>query len=248
MKKFYPRIQGLAYAIFLFFASWSSGFAAEPSDLKYHPLVGIPGFTNTGSQSLPEFVNAVYILVIIIALLIGVVRIAFAGVKYSLSDVITHKEDAKKDIGGVLLGLAILLLPFIVLWTINPNLVKLDVLSGISPIRIDSNPIQTVADINKNAESFCTPRPGKALPPACSGSVAKEDVPTVQECTENKGYWDLVLKKCFSKSSIYTYNTSTGGNWTSFTEAGWIALCGGVDKTDIIQLDETRTYRCKTTK
>lgn len=100
---------------------------AEP---KYTPLVGIPGVANSGARSLSEYLNALYLLSISIGALYAVVKISLAGVKYSMSGSgVTDKQEAKDDIKGVLLGLLILLIPFIVLSTINPNLVKLNILN-----------------------------------------------------------------------------------------------------------------------
>lgn len=97
----------------------------------YTPLTGIPGITDQGgTRTLPEYMNAIYLLIITIGALFGVVKIAIAGVKYSMSDVVSSKQSAKDDIKNVLLGLAVLLIPFMVLNTINPNLTKLDVLQA----------------------------------------------------------------------------------------------------------------------
>lgn len=94
----------------------------------YTPLVGIPGVTDLKNASIAEYINALYLLSISIGGLIGVVKISMAGVKYSMSDIVTSKEEAKEDIKGVLLGLGILLIPFIVLNTIYAGLTNLDVL------------------------------------------------------------------------------------------------------------------------
>lgn len=124
---------GLLYIVgftclIIFFLGAHVVFGANP---QYVPLVGIPGLTNTGISSLPDFINKVYVLVIALGTTFGVLKIAFAGVKYSLTDVISSKQSAKEDIKGVLLGLAILLLPNIVLYTINPNLIKLNILQNV---------------------------------------------------------------------------------------------------------------------
>ncbi len=115
----------------------------------FKPLVGIPGLSNSGASTLPDYINKVYILIITIGALFGVVKIAIAGVKYSMSDVVTNKSDAKKDIYNVLLGLAILLLPFVVLNTINPNLTRLDVLKEAPKI-----------NLNQSVNTTNTSRPG----------------------------------------------------------------------------------------
>jgi hypothetical protein len=102
----------------------------------FTPMVGIPGVSTSGAADLPTYINQIYILTISIGALFGVIKISFAGVKYSMSDVVTSKESAKEDIKGVLLGLAILLLPFVVLNTINPDLIKLDVLKNAPKINM----------------------------------------------------------------------------------------------------------------
>lgn len=123
----------LAFILFFIFAP--AAFAQNP---QFTPLVGLPGLENLpATGGIPQYINAVYILIIVVGALIGVAKLALAGVKYSMSDVVTTKEDAKEDIKGVLLGLAILLIPFIVLNTINPDLTRLDVLSRA--VRMDLN-------------------------------------------------------------------------------------------------------------
>jgi hypothetical protein len=146
----------------------------KPTVADYYPLVGIPGITNLGtSTSLPSYINAVYILVISIGALIGVVKIAIAGVKYSMSDIITDKGEAKKDIMGVLLGLAILLIPFIVLNTIYPGLTNLNVLSGVKKVDLlsPSNGTSPTTAVNTQTKG-CTYDP--VFAPDCASAVGSE--------------------------------------------------------------------------
>lgn len=112
-----------SFLFFLFLIGVSSVFAEDLPE--YQPLVAIPGL-DKGSLSIPDFVNAVYKIVIGLGALFGVIKIALAGVKYSTSDIAPNKAAAKKDILGVLLGLAILLMPYIVLNAIYPGLLNLD--------------------------------------------------------------------------------------------------------------------------
>jgi len=145
--------KALALCSVLFFYFLFVSFAEAAG--QYVPIVGIPGLTNQNTASLPEYINRIYFFTITIGAMYGVVKIAFAGVKYSMSDIITSKESAKEDIKGVLLGLAILLIPFIVLRTINPELTRLDVLSSvknkinlISGSARQSTPTYQVGDLN----------------------------------------------------------------------------------------------------
>lgn len=107
---------------------------ADATPLTYTPMAPIPGFNPGGS--IPEFINAVYKLLIIVGSMFAVIKIAYAGTKYTMSDVVSSKQSALSDIKGVFLGLAILLLPFVVLQTINPDLIKLNILDRLNNSRI----------------------------------------------------------------------------------------------------------------
>ena len=139
------RIQKISAIVFLAFGIFllmmTPVFGAAIQQATYVPLVGLPGIT--AASKIPDYINAVYLLTISLGALAGVLRIAWAGVKYSLSDVVTNKSAAKDDIQGVLIGLAILLIPFIVLNTINPNLTKLNVLDGYTKTNLTKNPGNT---------------------------------------------------------------------------------------------------------
>lgn len=124
----------LGLFIVAFFPLFAS---ADPATAPtYVRLVNIPGLPNTGNVGLPAFLNALYIVIISAAALFAVIKIAIAGVKYTMTDVVPQMSDAKKDIYGALLGLAILLIPFIVLKEINPDLVSLNVLGSATPTNV----------------------------------------------------------------------------------------------------------------
>ncbi len=123
----------------LFFLHTTLTFAA---DEKFVPMVHLPGIAGD-AVPLPVYINRTYMLTISIGAFIGVIKLSIAGVKYAMSDVVTDKSSAKKDIMGVFLGLAILLVPFIVLKQINPDLVKLELLKGAS--NLDTSSISPTA-------------------------------------------------------------------------------------------------------
>ncbi len=82
-------------------------------------LVGLP-IDNQGNFN--QYINLLYKMSISIAALLAVVKIIIAGAKYMLSDIVTNKSEAKKDIQGALLGLLLIIGAVIVLNTINPAL------------------------------------------------------------------------------------------------------------------------------
>lgn len=87
-----------------------------------NPMVQLPGY-DSGSGNFSDFVNLIYGLSISVAALLAVVKIVIAGVKWMLSDVVTDKADAKKDIQGALIGLIIIISAVLIIYTINPTIV-----------------------------------------------------------------------------------------------------------------------------
>jgi hypothetical protein len=128
---------------------------------EFIPLVGIPYVdTQSSDLSLAGYVNALYTAAISIAAFMAVVKIIFAGVKYMLSDVVTSKEDAKKDIRGALIGLLIVIGAVLILNTINPQLKGLGALEGMTPVNMNSMGSQTACDINQNSHTCCEEQGG----------------------------------------------------------------------------------------
>lgn len=141
--------------LFLFFYTTDAHAATQ----NFSPLVGLPGITDLKTATLPEYINAIYLVLIGLGTLIGVIRISWAGVKYSLSAGSHHLlETAKSDIKGVLLGLAILLIPYIVLNTINPELTNLNVLQLAPKVNLTETPRNLTAT-QTTAMNECTARP-----------------------------------------------------------------------------------------
>jgi Type IV secretion system pilin len=99
------------------------------ADSGFVPLVGIPYVdTASGSVSLGDYVNSLYWASISIAAVLAVLRIIWAGIKYMLSEIVTEKGQAKKDIQGALYGLILIIGAVLLLDTINPTITKLTAL------------------------------------------------------------------------------------------------------------------------
>jgi hypothetical protein len=133
-KEVRGRVVLISLCLLFFLISLSTAFAAN-----YTPLVGIPGLQNAQGAGLASYLNRLYVITIGIGAILAFIKIAMAGVKWSMSDVVTDKGAAKEDIKGALLGLAILLIPFIVLNTIYPGLTSLNILGNAGSSRVDLN-------------------------------------------------------------------------------------------------------------
>ncbi len=123
--------------------------------------------------SFNEYINLLYKMSISIAALLAVVKIIIAGAKYMLSDIVTTKGEAKKDIRGALLGLLLITGAVIILNTINPaltdgglNIKKLEKVSAtINPPPVAVPP--TVGQTAANAQAAAA-QAGSQIPPGCN--------------------------------------------------------------------------------
>lgn len=109
------------------------------------PLVGVPFLDNNqASVRLVDYVNAFYIGSISLAAVIAVLRIIFAGVQYMLSDIVTSKGKAKKDIQAALVGLIIIIGAVLVLDTINPSI------KMVNPLSLKPLDLPTYTQVNNS--------------------------------------------------------------------------------------------------
>ena len=159
---------------------WFTLAQNQPQAPVYTPLVGLPGLPNEG-RTVSGFINAAYVVLVAVGALLAFLKISIAGAKYAVSDVITNKEDAKNDIKGALIGLAILVLPFIILNTIYPGLTRIDVLdqpapTGIAPSLRPGVPPATGANPNQGGtnQNPQEARPGQVLRGSESDSQVRE--------------------------------------------------------------------------
>lgn len=116
------------FLVVLFSALAPSISLAQTAAGAFTPLVGIPGIDPDADFN--SYINALYVLSISLGALLAVVKIIIAGVKWMLTDLISGKEDAKKDIQGALTGLLIIISAVLILTVINPKLVDFELNFG----------------------------------------------------------------------------------------------------------------------
>jgi len=106
----------------------------NPPKKEIVPLANLPGLdqktVNSNSFTLSIYLNTIYLVIISLAGLFAVIKIALGGFQYMLTDIVTSKDNAKKDILGAVLGLIIILSTFIVLNTIYGGLTSFNFLGS----------------------------------------------------------------------------------------------------------------------
>lgn len=105
----------------------------QQTNLTYTPLEPLPGLAQyeTGNSNFGQLLSMAFKLLIVLAALIAVGSFVYAGISYMVSDVPLVKFSASKRLQAAFLGLAILLGSWLILFTINPQLVMFS--SALNP-------------------------------------------------------------------------------------------------------------------
>lgn len=82
---------------------------------------------NTSVTDLPDYISKIYIFAMGTVGIAALFALVLGGVQYITSTVIEQKADAKDRIIKALIGLAIALGSYLILYTINPDLVSLKI-------------------------------------------------------------------------------------------------------------------------
>ncbi len=134
---------------------------------KYVALTTIPGFT-VGCKPAPngstagcvntnplEKIKNLYGVSIGIAAVLAVIMIIWAGVEYATAEAITGKSDAKEKWHGAFAGLALLLCSYLLLRTINIDLVNINLSLG-TPVGGDGVDSGTLSGLLKQSETWAS--------------------------------------------------------------------------------------------
>lgn len=123
---------GLGFAVF----GGAIGFAYAVDNSGYFPLAPLPGTTkgdcsadnkdNKCVTDLNTYIPGIFNLAIGIAGVLAVLMIVIGGVEYMTTDAITGKSEGKERINNAFWGLLLVLVSYILLRTINPELTTFD--------------------------------------------------------------------------------------------------------------------------
>lgn len=123
-------------------------------------LAPITGLTDSSSvtsvvssKNLASFFNNLYKFLIGIAGILAVIEIIWGGFEYSTQDSISKKSDGKERITQALLGLVLVLSPYLVFSIINPSILNLSL--NLPPINLTVPPATTSSTAGTNTSS-CT--------------------------------------------------------------------------------------------
>ena len=107
------------------------------TDLPTASLSTVPAFANIfKATTLPEMFNALFTMSISAGGILAVIMIAYAGFKYVVAGADNPGElsKARTRITNAVIGLVLLLSIYVVLWQINPEILKLDALRDVNTL------------------------------------------------------------------------------------------------------------------
>jgi len=96
--------------------------AANVGNVTYSPLEPIPGVTTDAIADFPSMIKAVFRIAFSIGSLLAVAMLVIGGIEYMVSDVVTLKAEGIRRARAAMWGMLLLAGSWLILNTINPNL------------------------------------------------------------------------------------------------------------------------------
>jgi hypothetical protein len=200
-------------------------------DRVYSPLVDL---SNAGQgsdvQSFEQYINFLYGMSIAVAALLAVIKIIVAGAKYMLSDVVSNKGEALKDIQGAIIGLLIILSAVIILELINPQLTKKNIvfkelpeldrslLHSLAVTVAGGQTTQQYSDTVFNGVDACIPRTD---PVTSNSGKTSAVVANAATCTNTREALSIFERNCEGNGG----QASSGGPGSNIVTC-WTAIDG----------------------
>lgn len=122
-KKFYIKLASVLFVLAIIFSASVVVFAQDATE--YELLEPLPFVSSSdGRTTVNKYIPGIIQLIIALAGALAVIKIVFGGIQYMSSDAITGKENGKKHIWDAIWGLVLIISAWLILYTVNPNLVN----------------------------------------------------------------------------------------------------------------------------
>jgi len=123
------------FLLIILFVSLAGIASAATGQLTYTPLEPLPGTVNGWgeTQQLPALLSALFKLLITFGSLFAVVMLVVAGIGYMVSEAAVDIQKAKDRAVAALWGLLLLTGCWLILYTINPDLLKFNLNIPMAP-------------------------------------------------------------------------------------------------------------------
>lgn len=116
-------------------------------------------FDTVGENKIGAYLNLMIKLFIGICAVLAVIMIVIGGIEYMTSELISNKEEGKKRITQAILGLLLALGAYLILWTINPEILNTD-LKSLESVTVE---VDLEADVPQTYDPVTKKYPNGAL-------------------------------------------------------------------------------------
>lgn len=99
-------------------------FALAQGQITYTPLEPLPGVDQSGTVDFAAFLRGFFTLLLSVGGVIAVGALVLGGITYMTSEVVGKKDEARKRIQKAVWGLLLLIASYLILNTINPQLLQ----------------------------------------------------------------------------------------------------------------------------
>jgi len=197
------------------------------ADDSFIPLTSLPGLDKiVGDPTLPGFINNLYRFCIGAAALFAFVQIVWAGFLFmNNSDSISANKKAKDKIMNAIIGLVLVLSPFVVFSVINPDILDLNLDFGSLKSNngtggdttfgaFDTSGTTRVVSVDStlsraDAEAACTKQGGTTTYQCKSGAGNPYDTPKDQVCKAGEQNISTCAKPITDSGSCTTTGNTT---------------------------------------
>lgn len=192
MEKIFQNKKRVILAILLFFVAFHIFNNAALAQVQLEtalPTIQGPDGVLQPEKGLPEYINYLFIFGLGLIAILALAQMMVGGITYILAaGNVTKVEDAKNTIQQALLGLGLLLVSYLLLKTINPDLVNLRA-PNLAPLKFKGVLPTTPTDPNEPPQSG---RPSVLLynvtgRDACANIKGQEFYPCKTYCLATPG-------------------------------------------------------------
>jgi len=251
----------------LLIGAWAGLFFPMIAAAEVVPLAPLPTNFGGGTDTLPGYINTIFMTMIAVGAVLAVIRIIMGGFQYMTSEAVTQTKDSRAIITSAVGGLVLLLASWLILTVINPNLVQLDALKFTpleslptdARIQLGSTGSETYTFSEVlNERSFQTSKQAEAYAKACdktgyTGSVTRRtvefetssEVSYVGRCNETRRYAAEKLTEGPNKGLNGFTNEEDRADYESFKST--CAAAGGTFDSPVL-LEYNPQCNCKNFK
>ncbi len=199
MKKIFNKIFIITAVTTTLFAIWF--FVTFAAGIQYNILSPLGAKQAKSVSTFSQYLSGAIPFILQLAAVFAVVQIVIGGFQYALSEAMGTKQDAKDRMTQAMIGLVLALTSYLILYTISPNLVKLNIgiepISKIEGINLESNPAPRNSVFQATCQILGT---GSGMCVYDAAGTTGSSVENCSACAGNTGHQSVTSGKAWCKT------------------------------------------------